>query len=58
MPRCFFTVVYSDEAEIWDRKGTPLRDDAAAIEVARRVFNDFYAEYRPGVPKSNRHREE
>ena len=50
MPRYCFTVIYSDLTELGDLRGTQLRNDAAAIEVARRVFNDFYAEYRPGVP--------
>jgi hypothetical protein len=43
-------VIYSDQEEIWDRKGTPLRDDARAIEVARRVFNDFRTDRGPEDP--------
>lgn len=35
MPRYFFTVIHSDQEELWDRKGTQVRDDATAIEVAR-----------------------
>ncbi len=50
MPRYFFTVVYSDRTELRDSEGTRLQNDAAAIDIARRVFNDFYAEYRPRVP--------
>ena len=50
MPRYFFTVIYSDLTALGDLRGTQLRNDAAAIDIARRVFNDFCAEYRPGVP--------
>ena len=51
MPRYFFTVIYSDQEELWDRKGTPLRDNATAIEVARRVFDDFQVNLRPEDPQ-------
>src|SRR5271170_872555 len=51
MPCYFFTVIYSDQAQIWDRKGTQLRDDATAIEVARRVFDDFRVNLRPEDPQ-------
>ena len=34
MPRYFFTVVYPDQTEIRDPRGTPLRGDAAAIKLA------------------------
>ena len=44
MPRYFLTVVYSDRTEVRDSQGTRLQNDAAAIEVARRVFNDFRAD--------------
>ena len=50
MPRYFFTVIHSDQEELWDRKGTPLRDDATAIEVARKVFDEFRAKRRPEDP--------
>ncbi len=50
MPRYFFTVVYSDRTELRDSKGTRLQNDAAAIEVARRVFNDFCADRGPANP--------
>jgi hypothetical protein len=32
--RYVFTVIYSDQEEQRDRKGTPLRNDATAIEIA------------------------
>jgi len=51
MPRYFFTVVYSDQAEIRDRKGTRLQDDATAIEVARMLLNDLRADRRPEDPE-------
>jgi hypothetical protein len=51
MPCYFFNVIYSDQAQIWDRKGTPLRDDATAIEIARRVFDDFRVNLRPEDPQ-------
>ena len=47
MPRYFFSVVYSDRTELRDSEGTRLQNDAAAIEVARRVFNDFCADRGP-----------
>jgi hypothetical protein len=51
MPRYFFTVIYPDQAQIWDRKGTPLRNDATAIDVARRAFDDFRVNLRPEDPQ-------
>ena len=50
MPRYFFTVIHSDQEEFWDRKGTPLRDDGTAIEIARRIFNEFRANRRSEDP--------
>ena len=50
MRRYFFTVVYSDLTELRDSRGTPLRNDAAAIDIARRVFNDFRADRGPEDP--------
>ena len=52
MPRYFFAVIYSEQAEIRDRMGTPLRDDAKAIEVARRVFDEFRANHQPKEPEA------
>jgi len=51
MPRYFFTAIYSNQAEILDRKGTLVRDDATAIKVARKVFDDFRANRRPEAPE-------
>jgi hypothetical protein len=50
MQRYFFTVVYSDRTEVRDLQGTRLQNDAAAIHVARRVFNDFCADRGPEDP--------
>ncbi len=51
MPRYFFTVTYSDQAQVRDRRGTPMRDEATAIEVARRVFDEFRVNLRPNDPQ-------
>ena len=50
MPRYFYTAIYSDRTELRDSKGTRLQNDAAEIEVARRVFNDFRADRGPEDP--------
>ena len=47
MPRYFFTVIHSDLTELRDLRGTRLRNDAAAIDIARRVFNDFCTDRGP-----------
>jgi hypothetical protein len=44
MPRYFFSVVYPDLTELADSRGTLLQNDAAAIRIAARVFNDFSAD--------------
>ncbi len=44
MPRYFFSVVYPDLTELADSRGTLLQNDAAAIRIAARVFNDFCAD--------------
>ena len=51
MPRYFFTAIYSDQAKILDRQGTLVRDDATAIKVARKVFDDFRRDRRPEDPE-------
>ncbi len=51
MPRYFFTVIYSDQAQICDCRGTPMRSDATAAEVARRVFDEFRVNLRPNDPQ-------
>jgi len=51
MPRYFFTAIYSNQAKILDRKGTLVRDDATAIKVARKVFDDFRRDRRPEDPE-------
>jgi hypothetical protein len=51
MPRYFFTAIYSDQAKILERKGTLVRDDATAIKVARKVFDDFRRDRRPEDPQ-------
>jgi len=50
MPRYLLTVVYSDRTEVRDSQGTRLQNDAAAIDVASRVFNDFCADRGPADP--------
>ena len=44
MPRYFFTVVYPDLTDLGDLTGPLLQNDAAAIHIASRVFNDFCAD--------------
>jgi Domain of unknown function (DUF6894) len=51
MPRYFFTAIYSNQAKILERKGTLVRDDATAIKVARKVFDDFRRDRRPEEPE-------
>jgi hypothetical protein len=51
MPSYFFTAIYSNQAKILERKGTLVRDDATAIKVARKVFDDFRRDRRPEEPE-------
>ncbi len=51
MPRYFISVVYTDRAEIRDPRGTRFKDDAAAVEVARKVIDDLLAACQPDDPK-------
>ena len=50
MPRYFFTVVYPDQTEIWDSIETPLRSDAAAIQLARKVIEGIREDRGPAEP--------
>ncbi len=51
MPRYFLTVTYSDQRVIGDPRGTLLRDDANAIQVARRIIDDLQEERLLGEPQ-------
>ncbi len=50
MPRYFLIVTYSDQRVVGDPGGALLRDDADAIEVARRIIDDLREERLPGEP--------
>src|SRR5271156_5759248 len=41
MPRYFFTLVYPDQREVRDPKGTTLPSDSAAIGAARTIIEDI-----------------
>ena len=58
MPRYFFTLVYPDQREVRDPKGTTLPSDSAAIGAARTIIEDILRGFKTRRTTSDDHRDE